>query len=151
MLTENYATEAIHRQAIKEENKLYSATGPGRMPVVSTYDIAAVAAYALTTTDKLGRDFVILGPELLDYKQLADTFTEVLGRKITYHEITEQELIERHISFGLPKEYAPILAQLDAVIRNGGEDRNNNVVEEVTGRAPRSFRRFVEDEKELWM
>ncbi|KXJ91368.1 hypothetical protein Micbo1qcDRAFT_195479 [Microdochium bolleyi] len=148
---QNYATEALHRRAIKEENKLYSATGPGRMPVVSAYDIAAVAAHALTTSAAPNRDYVILGPELLDYTQLAATFTEVLGRKITYHELTEQELMERHISFGLPKEYAPILASLDTIIRNGAEDRINNLVEEVTGRRPRSFRQFVEEEKETWM
>lgn len=121
------------------------------MPPVSTYDIAAVAAYALTTSDVLNRDFVILGPELLTYTQLAELFSSVLGRKITYHELTIDELAEKHLGYGAPPEYANILAGLDTLIRDGGEDRINDVVQQVTGRPPRSFRQFIEENKEVWL
>jgi len=69
----------------------------------------------------------------------------VLGRKITYHKLTPDELAKKHMGFGLPPDYARSLAGLDTMIRGGGEDRINDVVQQVTGRPPRSFREFFEE------
>ncbi|KAI0839155.1 putative ergot alkaloid A [Hypoxylon sp. FL0890] len=123
--------ETYHVKPIKEENKLYSATGPGRIPWVSAEDIAAVAFHALTSPQPPNTDFLVLGPELLKYTDLAEIFTSVLGRKITYHELTEAELVAQYQHIGVPAEYAAVLAAMDTNIRNGAEDRTNDVVRTV--------------------
>ncbi|KAI1503008.1 hypothetical protein F5X99DRAFT_139991 [Biscogniauxia marginata] len=144
-----YYTDPVVK-LIKEQNKITSATGQGKVPWVSTQDIANVGFFALTSPKPPNRDFVILGPELLTYTELAEIFTLVLGRKIQYEEISEAELAQFYVKAGLPADYAHVLASFDTEIKNGGEDQMNNVVLEITGKRPRSFREFVEANKATW-
>ncbi|KAF3017887.1 hypothetical protein E8E14_012980 [Neopestalotiopsis sp. 37M] len=147
---ENFSTQDHHVKSIKDENKIYSATGTGKIPWVATRDIAAVAHHALTTPQAPNKDFMVLGGRLYTYTELAEIFSKVLGREIAYQELTEKELATRHNSFGVPQEYADVLATLDTNIKNGGEDRMNDVVSSVTGQSPRSFEDFVEKNKAVW-
>lgn len=55
---------------IRDESKIYSATGHGKIPWVSADDIAAVAARALTAAEPPNTDYLILGPELLSYNEV---------------------------------------------------------------------------------
>ncbi len=45
--------------------------------------------------------------------------------------------------FGIPKDYARILANLDTKIKNGEEERMNDVVLRITGKQPRGLEGFV--------
>ncbi|KAI2616063.1 putative ergot alkaloid A [Hypoxylon sp. NC1633] len=139
-----------HTSSLIDENKLYSASGSGRIPWVSTSDIAAVGLHALTAAEPPNKEYIVLGPELLVYAELAEIFTSVLGRKITYQEIDEATLAAVYEKNGVPAEFAKLVASMDTMIKNGAEDRINDVVESVTGRKPRSFREFVEANKAVW-
>ncbi|ETS75214.1 hypothetical protein PFICI_13698 [Pestalotiopsis fici W106-1] len=147
---ENFSTQDHHIKSIKDENKIYSATGSGKIPWVSTRDIAAVAHHALTDPQAPNSDSLVLGGQLYTYSDLAGIFSKVLGREIVYQELTEKELAARHYSFSVPEKYADVLASLDTNIKNGGEDRLNDVVLSVTGEEPRTFEDFVEKNKAVW-
>ncbi|RYO98813.1 hypothetical protein DL764_006976 [Monosporascus ibericus] len=149
-MQENFVTQETHLKSIKEENKVYSATGVGKIPWVSAGDVAAVAFAALTAPEPPNRDFLVLGPELLSYGDVAGTLTEVLGREIAHGDLSEAELARRHQGFGMPAQYAAILAAMDTTIKNGSEDRLSDVVLQVTGRPPRRFRDLVEENKAVW-
>ncbi|RYP20380.1 hypothetical protein DL765_002838 [Monosporascus sp. GIB2] len=149
-MQENFMTHETHLKSIREEGKIYSATGAGKIPWVSADDVAAVAFAALTAPEPPNRDFLVLGPELLSYGDLAVTLTEALGREISHGDISEAELARRHQGFGMPAQYAAILAAMDTAIKNGSEDRLSDVVLRVTGRPPRRFRDFVEENKDVW-
>ena len=66
-MLDNFAEQPHHAKSIREEGKLYSATGDGRLPWVSTDDIAACAVQTLTVPRPPNTDYFILGPELLTY------------------------------------------------------------------------------------
>ncbi|KAI8962580.1 NAD(P)-binding protein [Daldinia sp. FL1419] len=146
---ENFLVEH-HLSALKQENKIYSSTGSGRIPWVSAYDIAAVGFHSLTAAQAPNTDYLVLGPELLTYADLAEIFSSVLGRKITHVDLTEAQLAERWVSVGLPVEYGSFLAAMDTAIRHNSEDRTSGDILKVTGREPRKFRQFVEENKEAW-
>lgn len=65
--TENFAVQENHLQSIRDEAKIYSATGDGKIPWISADDIAAVAVQALTMPEPPNTEFLVLGPELLSY------------------------------------------------------------------------------------
>lgn len=44
----------------------------------------------------------------------------------------------------MAKDYANVLASLDTAIKNGAENRVNNVVEDVTGEKPVSFETYID-------
>lgn len=66
---ENFLEDGL-RSLIKNQGKLYTATGNGKAPFVSADDIAAVAYRALTDEKSHNTDYLILGPELLNYDEV---------------------------------------------------------------------------------
>ncbi|MDI6628918.1 MAG: NAD(P)H-binding protein [Rhodococcus sp. (in: high G+C Gram-positive bacteria)] len=123
--------------------EIVSATGDGRIGFVDAGDIAAVAVHALLDVQSHDTDHIITGPEALSYSDAARIIATHTGKPLRHRSISVDELAQRHIDGGLPREYAPILAALDAAIAAGSEDRVTDVVERITGRAPRSFENFV--------
>jgi len=74
----------------------------------------------------------------------------VLGKKIEHADLTAQELEQRWTSFGAPEEAAQLLAMMDTAIKNGSEDRLNDVVLTVTGQQPRRFIEYAKSAAEVW-
>jgi len=68
---ENIAEQDNHVASIRDESKIYSASGDGRIPWISADDIAAVAVQILTRADLPNTEFLILGPELLTYDDVS--------------------------------------------------------------------------------
>ncbi|KAL1970965.1 hypothetical protein VTN77DRAFT_2799 [Rasamsonia byssochlamydoides] len=146
---ENFS-EGHHQQTIKNENKIYSAAQDGKIPFVSADDIAAVAYRALVDEKSHDTDHVVLGPELLSYDDVAAILSDVLGRKTTHVHLPEDQLAARLVS-RLPEDHAAMLAAMDTAIAHGAENRLNDTVEKVTGRAPRRFRDFAIEKKQAWL
>ena len=68
---------------IKDENRVVSAAGEGKLPFVAAEDIAAVAARALTDEAPHNTDHVVLGPELMSYGDVSSPLSpaELLPRE----------------------------------------------------------------------
>ncbi|KAK3335404.1 hypothetical protein B0T19DRAFT_470677 [Cercophora scortea] len=139
-----------HVQTIKEEGKIYSATSDGKIPWVSADDIAAVAVQVLTSPSPHNTEYLVLGPELLSYRDIAETLSEVLGRRIVHVDLTSDDMEKLHQSFGMPEDYSRMMGSLDTAIKQGQENRTNDVVELLTGSAPARFRDFAESNKAIW-
>ncbi|KAF6820838.1 ergot alkaloid biosynthetic protein a [Colletotrichum musicola] len=142
-----------HRLSIVNESTIYSATGTGKIPWITTEDVAACALQLLTQPDAPNDEYLLFGPELLSYddkKQIADILTDVTGRKIVHKNLSAKELADRFENAGMPRSYAEMMGAMDTDIKNGSEDRNNSVVLALTGRQPRSFRDVAEEVKNVW-
>ncbi|RAL15197.1 festuclavine dehydrogenase easG [Aspergillus homomorphus CBS 101889] len=148
---ENFSTRGEpQHQSITADNTVYSATGSGKIPFVSADDIARVAFRALTDAVPHNSDHVILGPELLSYEQVAGVLSSHLGRKITHTDLSEAEYAKRLEATGMPPDDATMLAGMETMIKEGAEERLNDVVQQVTGAGPMSFDQFVAREKDCW-
>ncbi|KZL66324.1 glycoside hydrolase family 2, partial [Colletotrichum tofieldiae] len=147
---QNFAEQDHHCKAIVNESTIYSATVDGKIPWAATEDIAACAYQLLTQEDAPNDQYLILGPELLSYDDIAETLSEVLGRKIVHKKLSAQELVERFASQGMPRDYAEMMSGLDTAIKNGSENRTNSVVLALTGKQPRKFRDTAESNKGVW-
>ncbi|WQF76492.1 Putative ergot alkaloid biosynthesis protein [Colletotrichum destructivum] len=147
---QNFVEQENHRRSIVDESTIYSATADGKIPWVATEDIAACAYQLLTQEDAPNDQYLILGPELLAYDDIATILSEVLGRKIVHKKLSTQELVDRFTGQGMPRDYADMMGGWDTAIKNGSEDRTNSVVLALTGRRPRTFRETVEKNKGVW-
>jgi len=147
---ENFS-EVGHLPTIRDQDRIITATGEGKLPFVSADDIAAVAFRALTDEVQHNTEHLILGPALWSYDEVAELFTKKLGRKITHVKISEEEYAKDMANF-MPEDYAKMLAELETVIKNGGEERLNDVVLNVTGREPKRLEDFVDEcaKKGIW-
>ncbi|KAM7206590.1 hypothetical protein V8F33_000233 [Rhypophila sp. PSN 637] len=147
---QNFAVQDNHVQSIRDEGKIYSATGDGKIPWISADDIAAVAVQALTMPVAPNTEFLVLGPELLSYDDIASTLSDVLGKRIVHVDLTSSDLERRHRSFGMPEDYSSMMSALDTGIKYGMENRTNDLVLSVTGVAPKTFREYAESVKHVW-
>ncbi|MFG1665126.1 NAD(P)H-binding protein [Streptomyces sp. Y7] len=142
---QNFTGHTPHARTIRESGEIWTASGEGRVGFVDAEDIAAVAVRALTDEHAPDTDLILTGPQALSYGDVADTLTEVTGRPVAHRHLTFEELRDRWAA-EIPLEFATMLAGMDRAIAGGAEDRTTDTVERLTGRAPGTFRAFVERE-----
>lgn len=145
---ENFWT--FSKDSIKEEGKIYTATGDGKIPFVSATDIAAVAFTALTDEKPHNTSYYVLGPELLTYDQLAAKFSALLGREIVHVKVSEEERVQKLTAEGWPEGVPHLLAWVESQMALGLDERLDDAVEKVTGRPPQKIDTFLQDNKSTW-
>lgn len=64
-------SEAQYVASIRDEGKIYTACGDGKVPFVSAKDIAVTAYHGLVDPKPLPSDLRVLGPELLTYDEVS--------------------------------------------------------------------------------
>jgi uncharacterized protein YbjT (DUF2867 family) len=117
-------------------------------PIVEA-DIAAVAAYALSTDELVGQKIPLTGPQAFTNAELVDIIGTVLGRPLRYVEVPPDVVRQRFIGLGLGGEFADaytaMLADaLDKPALVTGE------VEKITGRPATTFAQWVSDHRALF-
>lgn len=115
--------------------------------LVHEADIGAVAAVALLEDGHAGRAYNLTGPEALTPSERIAILAEATGREITLVRITHQQAVERLMATGVPRADADYVVGWYA--ESSEESRTVvDTVEQVTGRPPRSFSRWVHDHRE---
>ncbi len=143
-------SELHHRDPIRDQSAIYTATGSGCIGFIDADDIAATAAAVLVAPTVGNTDYILTGPEAISYDVVAATLSEQLGRPVEHKKLTIDELAERHENMGLPAEYASTLAAMDAAIADGSEDRVTDHVLELSGKKPTSIAEFVKRNLAAW-
>ena len=138
-------------ETIRARDEITMPGGKGVVSWVSTEDIAAVAAIALTENGHEGKGYVQLGPEPLTLTQVAEHISWVAGRPIKYIE-TDHTLIRNElIAAGTPPETAEHNSQLAAFAFSSGMfGALNDDILKVTGRPPVSFAEFAAGAAAAW-
>ena len=131
---------------IAREGRIRAASGDGKIPFIDARDIAAVAAAALTAPGHEGKKYVLTGPEALGYGDVARIIGKAVGRPVEYVAESPEEARERLVRAGAPLWAIDSMLALSAYQRAGGPTAEiSKTVEEILGRPPRTFARFVQD------
>jgi uncharacterized protein YbjT (DUF2867 family) len=109
---------------------------------VDDRDVAAVAAWALSQDGHVGGDYVLTGPESLSQAGQVRIIGEVIGRRITFEELSPEEF-RRQTGEGWPRPMVDML--LDAWAATMGRPAFvTSTVADIVGSA-RSFRQWAAD------
>src|SRR3989475_7590081 len=131
---------------IAREGRIRSPSGDGRIPFIDARDIAAVAAVALTAPGHEGKKYVLTGPEALSYGDVARIIGKAVGRPVEYVAESPEEAPERLVPPGGPLLASARPLAPSAYQRAGGPPAEiSKTVEEILGRPPPTFARFVQD------
>ncbi|GAA2391469.1 NmrA family NAD(P)-binding protein [Nonomuraea africana] len=130
--------------AVRAEGVVREPFGDATTAMVHEADIAAVAATALVEDGHHGRTYGLTGPERLTTRDKVRIIGEALGRPVEFVELTEDEARARMAAEGQPQELIDFMID---VFGNVPEEPNtvNSVVQDVTGRAPRSFAQWARE------
>lgn len=120
--------------------KLVGNAGPGVTARVAREDCAAVAAAVLATSGHAGVIYDVTGPELMADADVAALLSDLTGHQVEAVEISDDELLARLQSNGLPMAAAAAVVSFGTAIRLGYFSALTSVVEDLTGRQPRSYR-----------
>jgi len=123
-----------------------SSAGEGRVGMIDTRDVAAVAArIAAGPGAHTGKTYWPTGPQSLSYADAADVLSRVLGRRITFQPLTFDEQKQAMIDVGVPAPIAEMNAQAITLVAEGDSDWVTDDVPSILGRPARSFEQFVTD------
>lgn len=136
-----------YADTIKNQNAFYAPLGDGKISLVDARDIAAVAVAALTEDAHAGKKYVVTGGESLSNQDIAEIFTDVLGREIKYFDAPDDTARRQMIDSKMPAWMVDAVMELNQIGKAGYVAEVSPTVAAVTGRQPRTFRRFVEENK----
>jgi len=143
-------SEGPYLASIREEDTIYSNTGTGRVPFISTVDIAHAAFAALTAPSSLNSDFTLTGDEPISYDRVAELISQACGRRISHTHISTAAMAKRFVDRGLPERNATFLAAVYQTIADGAQDRPAEGFRKLTGQSPTTFQAFAEANADVW-
>lgn len=132
-------------KAIGGEGVLTEPLGDRRVAQVDARDIAAVLVAALTGPGHEGKTYTVTGAAAFDMDEAAATFTDVLGRPVSYRRITPEQFRAGAVGGGMPDWMADALLELQRHVVGPFGSLVSDDVRRVTGREPTRFRQFVAD------
>ncbi|HEY4024656.1 MAG TPA: NAD(P)H-binding protein [Pseudonocardiaceae bacterium] len=109
--------------------------------VIDPFDIAAVAAAALTTSEHEGRAYSLSGPESLLPADRLRVLAEILGRDLRLEALSNEDA-RTTMTAQMPVEYVNAFFSfyVDGTI---DESTPQPTVEQILGRAPRTFQHWA--------
>lgn len=127
------------RDSIRNQGKVFSNYGEGKVAYIHPRDIAAVAARALTESGHEGKIYELTGPESMTVGEQVRILSDAVGKPIEYVPISDEAAREGMLKAGMPSFIIDSLLPFAAVIRSGRVSQILPTVEQVTRRKPRTF------------
>jgi uncharacterized protein YbjT (DUF2867 family) len=123
-----------------------SSAGAGRVGMVDARDVGAVAAeIAASPANHAGKTYWLTGPELISNYDVAAVLSKLLGRTITYRELSFDENKNAMIRAGVPEPIAEMNARAFSLTAEGDAEWISEDVTTLLGRHARSFEQFATD------
>lgn len=137
-------------ESIKREGKFYLPAGDGKVSCIDTRDIAAVAVEVLTSEGHAGKIYELTGPEALSHQEMAAILSEETGKMISYVDVPEEAAREAMLAQHIPAQLVSAMMELYDVLKTGQAAGITDTVQELTGRAPHTFRQFARDHNDCF-
>jgi uncharacterized protein YbjT (DUF2867 family) len=132
-------------QTIKNQSAIYLPAGEGKISLVDARDVAAVAAEVLTNngSQHINKIYDITGPEALSHSQVAEILSKETGRRVSYVDISEEDLRNGMKEMGIVDWSVDNALELYRMYRSGYRSQVTTVVEQLTEQKPTSFSQFA--------
>jgi uncharacterized protein YbjT (DUF2867 family) len=115
-------------------------------PMVDARDVGAVAAATLTDASHAGKSYEIMSGPSLTYHEIAARLGAALETPIRYVDVSASESRGRLTATGKsPVLIEAVLELWDAVASGYIKAEPSNLIENITGRAPRTLEDFARD------
>jgi NAD(P)H dehydrogenase (quinone) len=127
--------------------RYFHNAGDGRTAYVSRVDCAAAAAAVLVDGGHENTALDVTGPELHTQDEVAAIIAEVSGQPVEAVEVSDEERAAQFVAGGYTADAAASAASWGKAIRSGVLGNLTTVVSDLTGRAPRTLREVLTDQR----
>jgi uncharacterized protein YbjT (DUF2867 family) len=136
---------------IKSQSKVFNPMGKGKTAPISPYDIASVAAVALTCPGHERKAYDLTGDELLSTPEQVEILSKVIGKPIDCVDIPAEVAAERAIASGLPEVLVESLAELWVQVRKEAYSFHTKEVERLTSRPAQTFETWCREHRSAFV
>jgi uncharacterized protein YbjT (DUF2867 family) len=140
-----------HCQDIKDNNEIFVPAGKGKTSFIDVRDIAAVAVKVMTESGHENKAYPLTGSTALDYYEVAEIFTNILGRQIDYTNPSIFNFAWRMYQRGLKTEPIAVMLGIYTTAKLGLAAKVTEDVRHLLRRSPISMEKFVRDYRTSWM
>lgn len=132
---------------VLETGQWYTSAGNGKIAHVAREDCAEAIAAVLASDTVENATYTLTGPELRTTDEIAALASEVTGRPIAVVHLTDEQLAGGMKGAGVPDFLIPTLLSFETATREGQLGALTGDVEKLTGRKPKPFRAFFEENR----
>ena len=151
VLLENPLFAMLAARSIRETGQLALPFGAGRTSPVAASDVAEVVTAVLCAPqDHLGAVYELTGPATLDVDEIAEQYTQALGRPVTAVRPSFDEFLGQLDKVGLPPHVQQHIATMARLHREDRYNRSTHDFEDITGHPAQSVRQYVERHRDLF-
>ncbi|MFL5322250.1 MAG: SDR family oxidoreductase [Myxococcaceae bacterium] len=128
---ENY-TEQLPN--VLQHGAFLGSAGNGKIAAASRKDFADAIVAVVTGSGHEGKAYELAGDSAFTMSELASEVSKQAGKKVTYNDIPEQQYKATLQSFGLPENFAAMLADSDTGITRGELNDSSGDLKRLIGR-----------------
>lgn len=139
-----------HLKEIKENNEIFIPAGQGKTNFIDVRDIAEVAKKVILEEDHLEKGYELTGPDNLDYNQIAEIMSNILGKEIEYKNPSVFKFFKRKRSEGYSIMHIIVMLGLYSITKFGLAAKKTDKLKQLLDREPINFEQFVKDHKKVW-
>jgi uncharacterized protein YbjT (DUF2867 family) len=131
---------------------LYLPQAEGRVSFIDVRDIAAVlAAIVQNPSGHAGQAYTITGGAALSNAEAVKLISDAIGKTVNYVAVPDAAAIESMKGMGMDDWSIGQMMSLHQFTAQGLASGTTDTVRQITGREPRRFADFVNDNKRAWM
>ncbi len=125
--------------------RLRLPAGDGRIPFLDVRDIAEVAVATLTKPGHDGKTYLLLGPALLNHREVADILTEATGRRFVYEDVAPETWRRESMAAGMSDDVAGQVLEIFARVKAGQSAISGGDLPRLLGRPGTTLAQFARD------
>ena len=135
----------FYKADIAQHDEIFLPAGQGSTAFVDVRDIGAAAAKVFTASGHVTKAYTLSGPQALDYYEVAEILSGLLGRTISYRNPSANEYVARLRSQGAQEDFVKVQKMLYFVVRHNFSASTKSDIAKLLGREPIIFQQFAQD------
>jgi uncharacterized protein YbjT (DUF2867 family) len=134
-----FMSNALQWAETVKRGSVYFPGGKGKVAPIDPYDVATIAALALTEPGHENTAYELTGPELLSIGEMTQTLAQVSGKPLRYVSVPSFAARMFLRRSGMDKRLVAALLEGAAALRDGRGAIITETFKQVAGRDPRTF------------
>ena len=132
--------------SIRAQSAFYSSIEDARISLVDVRDVGAVAAKILADPKPhAGKTYELHGPEAVSNAELAERISRIVGRSISYVNISEDAMRKAMLALGMGEAFVNAEIELEGYYRSGRCAVVDGLAGKLLGRPQRKLDAYLEE------
>ena len=138
-------------QEIKEHQRIYVPAGNGKTSFVDVRDLAEVISLSFRDPQlHANKAYTVTGAEALNFSQVAEKMTGILGRPISYTSPSAKDFKQYMLSRGKDKGFINVVIGIHFPTKLGLAKGITSDYQKVTGKQPHKIETYIHDYRSFW-